>query len=600
MRAATSTARSRPLSLEKEEAMQLVRTPVTASLVALIVGASGAAEAQQPASDVPPPAKATTPHRSKHKPAMRKPTAQEEMAAQIQALRDQVDALQRRLDAQNAAQQQAQTTASQAAAQAAAATAQASAATVAAAAIPADVRAAVEAAKPKTDKIYYKGVTLTLGGFGAAEFIYRSKNEAADLASSFSAIPLANNTVGHTSEFVASARQSRFTGLAEGDPTPEVHLGFYGEFDFLGAAQTANSNETNSYTPRIRVLYNQIDWANEGLHFLAGQNWSLVTLQGHGITPRAEVIPPTIDAQYIPGFSFTRQPQIRITKDFDKTFWLGLSIENPATTFYAGANAFPTGVTVLDGAAATATSTAGTASLSGYNSANTLSLNHIPDVVLKAAYDQPIADRTIHLEVFGLYRSFYERLDYHNRDVNGGGIGAGLTMPIVARILDLQVSGMGGKGIGRYGAGQLTDVTFDAAGVIHPISEIQALAGLTLHPVSGLDIYLFAGEEKESAQPYYLTTSSGSVVGYGYGNPLYINSGCQSETATTTCTANNRVVEQATGGFWYRPWVGAAGKYQFGIQYSYTERKTFPGAEGIAPKANDSMVFTSFRYYPFF
>jgi hypothetical protein len=45
--------------------------------------------------------------------------------------------------------------------------------------------------------------------------------------------------------------------------------------------------------------------------------------------------------------------------------------------------------------------------------------------------------------------------------------------------------------------------------------------------------------------------------------------------------------------------VGKYGRYQMGLQYSYTERKAFAGAEGVAPTANDSMVFASFRYYPF-
>ena len=61
------------------------------------------------------------------------------------------------------------------------------------------------------------------------------------------------------------------------------------------------------------------------------------------------------------------------------------------------------------------------------------------------------------------------------------------------------------------------------------------------------------------------------------------------------------MVEQATGGFWFKPYVGSFGRYQIGLQYSYTERKAFAGngALGITPIANDSMVFASFRYYPF-
>ena len=577
---------------------------IGASLSALVnVGGAGVAAAQQSSStdSGSTPAKVSKAKR-KEAAAVTKPTAQQEMAAQLQALRDQVDALQRRLDQQTAAEAQTKATADQAATQAAAAKTQAATATAATQTIPAQVQTAVDAAKPKTDKIYYKGVTLTLGGFGALETIYRGKNETSDMASTFSGIPFPNTSVGHTGEFRFSARQSRITALAEGNPTTDVHLAFYGELDFLGAAQTANSNETNSYTPRIRVMYNQIDWADEGLHVLAGQNWSLITMQGKGMTPRAEDIVPTIDAQYIPGFSFTRQPQLRLTESFEP-FSAAISLENPQTTFYAGANALPATVHLTDSGGtsvtgATATGAVGTASLSGFNSSNTLSLNHIPDVIAKVSFDPTIADRNAHFEVFGLYRSFYERLNFENQNVNGGGVGAGLNVQVVPGVLDFQVSGMGGKGIGRYGAAQLTDVTLDAAGAMHPISEIQALAGLTFHAGKSLDIYGFVGEEKETAQAYYLT-AAGKLTGYGYGNPLYVNEGCTYEGAPGACVGNTRVVEQATGGFWYRPWNGASGRYQVGMQYSYTERKAFAGAAGVAPIANDSMVFASFRYYPF-
>ncbi len=560
---------------------------VGASLGALMnLGMVGASVAQQSSDTTPAP----KPHKAKaHKAKTVKPAApsqQELMAAQIQALRDQIDALQRRVDSQNTAEQATKAKADAAVASAASANASVSAVT---AAIPAEVKTAVEAAKPKTDKIYYKGVTLTLGGYGALETIFRSRNETSDMASTFSGVPFNNSSVGHTQELRFSARQSRITALAEGNPTDNIHLAFYGELDFLGAAQTANSNETNSYTPRIRVMYNQIDWQDMGLHFLAGQNWSLATLQGKGMTPRAEIIPAVIDAQYVPGFTFTRQPQIRLTEEFDPSFWAAISLENPQTTFYTGANALPASVKL------TYNAPAGT----GFDSANSLSFSHIPDVIAKVAYEPTFGDRTAHLEVFGIYRSFSERLTYVNQNANGGGVGAGLTFQVIPGILDFQASGMGGKGIGRYGAGQITDVTLDGAGAIKPISEIQGLVGLTLHASPEWDIYAYVGEEKASAQAYYLTSGTGAVTGYGYGNPLYVNSGCAYEGAPGACVGNTRVVEQGTLGFWYKPWVGKFGRYQVGLQYSYTEREAFAGVEGVAPKPNDSMAFVSFRYYPF-
>jgi hypothetical protein len=523
-------------------------------------------------------------------PAQASTASDQETQREIKELRAQLEALQKRLDAQTAAEQQTKSEADAASAQAASAKAQAAAANAQVAAIPAQVQTAVDAAKPKTDKIYYKGLTVTLGGFAAFESVYRSRNETADIGSSFAAIPYNNSSVGQTSELRFSARQSRFSILAQGDVDPQTHLGFWGEFDFLGAAQTANSNESNSYTPRVRNMYGTIDWDTYGLHLLAGQNWSLVTMNTQGITPRNEAPPPVIDAQYVPGFSWTRQPQIRLTEDFDKQLWLAVSLENPQTTFYTGANAFPKDVTLTYNSAAGAE----------FNSANTLSLNRIPDVVAKIAYEPTIADRTIHLEALGLYRSFYERLNYSNQNASGGGFGAGLNIPLVPDLLEFRISGLAGKGIGRYGSAQLTDVTFDAGGNIRPISEVQALAGLTLHATPALDVYLFAGQEKESAQPYDLTVG-GVTTGYGYGNPLYSNSGCVDETAKGACVGNTRLIEQGTIGFWYKPYVGSYGRIQYGLQYSHTERKAFAGSGvmDLAPVADDNMVFASFRYYPF-
>ena len=169
-----------------------------------------------------------------------------ENARKIQALREKIEALQRKVDAQAADEQQAKVDAAAASAQAAAASASAKAA---ADSMPAQARSAVDAAKPKNDKLYVKGVTLTFGGFSALETIYRSRNETADISSSFTGIPYDNNVVGHTSELRFTARQSRVAALAQGNVTPDTHLGFYGEFDFQAAAQSANSNQSNSVQP---------------------------------------------------------------------------------------------------------------------------------------------------------------------------------------------------------------------------------------------------------------------------------------------------------------------------------------------------------------
>ena len=506
-----------------------------------------------------------------------------EMAQKIQSLLDQVNALRERLDEQTRVSHQVKSEVDAAAAEAASAKAQA-------AVQPARVQSQANAAKGNTDKLHYKSVTVTLGGFLAAESVYRQHDQANDISTSFAAIPYANNSVGRTQELRFTARQTRLSALVQGSPGAQTHLGFYSEFDFQGGAQTANSNESNSYTPRLRHIYGSVDWDNLGLHLLAGQAWSLLTLSSQGITPRNEMPPPTIDGQYIPGFTWTRQPQIRLVQDLPHAVSIGVSLENPQTTFFTGVNPLPSTVHV------TFNSPAG----QGFDSANTLSLNHIPDVIGKIVYEPIVADRQVHLEAYYLYRSFYERLNFNNQNSSGGGAGGGLTVQVVPQLLVFQISALAGKGIGRYGSAQLTDVTFDPAGNIHPIHEIEALAGLTLHVTPKFDYYVFFGEEKESAEAFNLPGATG-LTPYGYGNPLYQNGGCFSETATvpaTACVGNTRLIKQGTTGVWFKPYVGAFGRFQYGLQYSYSQRKSFEGLGG-APTPNQSIVMASMRYYPF-
>ena len=453
--------------------------------------------------------------------------------------------------------------------------------------------------KKSQDKIAYKGVNITLGGFLAAESIYRSAQEGADIASNYSAIPYKNVQTSHMAEFRLSARQSRLSALVQGDVDPTTHLAGYVEMDFLGGAQTANQNESNSFNPRMRNVYMTADWDTSGLHLLAGQNWSLLTMNSKGITPRTELTPPQIDAQYIPGFTWARQAQIRLVKDWDKKYWLGISIENPQTTFYSSPNQAkaPVQQTAYN-------ITAG----SGYDSANTLSLNHIPDVIVKFAADPGYG----HYEVFGLARSFYNRYavngSYQNHDTWGGGWGAGMVLPLIEKTLDFQLSGMDGKGIGRYGSAQLADVTFSPNGNIAPIKENMILTGLTLHANPDLDFYLFGGREQSSKKDFQ--AYNGGVVQLGYGNPAYNNSQCDI-AGGANCVGNAREIWQGTAGFWWKFYQGKFGKMQFGAQYSYTQKEAFAGqgfingvsgplANGIAsPKATENMFFTSFRYYPF-
>ena len=522
----------------------------------------------------------------------------------VAALTAEVETLESRLDAESLAreQMQGQVQAAQTQAQAAQADAQTAHQQLAEQiqTIPGQVQADIAAEQPKDGKIHYKGVTLTLGGFAAAESVYRSKNEEADIGSSFAKIPFENNPVAHTDETRFTARQSRLSLLAEGDISPDAHAAFYSEFDFLAGPQTANSNESNSFSPRIRNVYGTLDLGT--VEFLAGQNWSLTTMNSKGITPRNEVPPPTIDAQYVVGFTWARQPQFRITDSFaDKQIWAAISVENPQTTLASAATG-TTGGTSIPGV----TVTTGEASTSQFDSANTLTLNHIPDVVGKLAFEPELfGSRPIHAEVYGIFRDYYDRANVTtaanllalpvgpaNKDTKGGGVGGGVTWTVVPKLLDLQVSGLIGDGVGRYGSGQLPDAVVGANGALKPIAEGMFLAGGTLHATPSLDIYGFYGEEKERSNVDLISGKS-----YGYGSPTATLAACAVEGGT--CAPDIHMETQITAGLWDKVYQGKFGQIRVGLQYSYTELTAFQGATGGAPKTNDNMFFTSFRYYPF-
>ncbi len=545
-----------------------------------------------------------------------KPAAPDAAAAatnqRLDALAAEVESLKARLDQETLAREQSDAQVKAAQDQAATASADAQSARTQLAeqvqTVPGEIKAAVDAAKPKTDKIHYKGVTLTLGGFLEAADIYRSRDETADISSSFAKLPFESDRASHTAENAFSPRQTRVSALVEGDISPDVRASFYGEFDFQGAAQTANSNQSNSYNPRIRHLFGALDWDDSGWHLMAGQNFSLATLNSHSLLPRTELTPPQIDGAYLVGFVWTRQPQIRLVKDFGKTLWLGVSLENPQTTFSLnGTNSgVATGVTLTDSQAPT----------NGYYSGANYSLNSVPDVVAKIAYDPSFGDRHLHVEAFGLMRDFTDRvtiaptagteaatLGYaagtHTNNSYGGGVGAGLDFNALPGLLDVQASMLAGQGIGRYASGQLTDVTAKPDGQLVGIPETAWLVGGILHPTPQLDLYLFGGREAQQAKVYRYGNLPASVA-FGYGTlPGTNNSGCLVEGGT--CSALTKSVSEITAGFWDRFYQGAYGRLQVGVQYSHAERDAFADstAAGVAPKASDDMVFTSFRYYPF-
>lgn len=436
--------------------------------------------------------------------------------------------------------------------------------------------------------IKYKGITITPGGFVAAETVARQRATSSDINTPFNGIPFPGNALSKVGENNFTARQSRVSLLAESKVGSAKLSGYY-EADWLGTGVTSNNRQSNSYVLRQRTIWAQAAF-DSGWSFTGGQMWSLATENKKGIQNRQEAIPLTIDSQYTVGFTWERQYGFRVTKDFGGKFALGLAVEGPQATIGGRGFSLVTTTTVGTATVATAGNTFLNAPGAGgglFNFADTTgySINKTPDIIIKAAADPGYG----HYELFGVISTFRNRiypcgvvgsnakdtappatptvlpclvdgstapssLGASNDTRTGGGLGASLRVPLFAKRLDFAFKGVAGDGIGRYGSAQLADVTFRPDGSAALIRTAHGLGELEFHPNPKLDVYAYFGAEyawraayqgydsiavtKTPAIPATATTPAIPAttttafklnqIG-GYGSPFANNSGCSTE-----------------------------------------------------------------------
>jgi hypothetical protein len=396
----------------------------------------------------------------------------------------------------------------------------------------------VAAETPAT--IHYKGISITPGGFLAAETVYRTRANSADINTPLNSIPFNAANLAHVSEFNLTGRQSRLSLLAEGRLSSATIGGYY-EADFLGSGTTSNNRQSNSYVLRQRQAYAEALFDN-GWWVTGGQMWSLATEDKIGETNRQEDLPLVIDPQYVVGFTWARQPGLRVAKKFGDKFTLGMSVEGPQTTF--GGRGFSS-VTTINSAAAPATivTSGATTAVMGnfflnapgsggglYNAFDSTgyTTNKAPDLIFKAAADPGFG----HYELFGIVSFFRDRVypcgavgsnakdtappavptnvtctvngvasttvssaGAYNDNTTGGGLGGSLLWSLFHKKADVGIKAVGGDGIARYGSAQLPDATVRPDGTLSLLRTAQGLTRLELHPSPKLDLYSYWGLE---------------------------------------------------------------------------------------------------------
>jgi FKBP-type peptidyl-prolyl cis-trans isomerase len=560
----------------------------------------------------------------------------------IKQLKQQISAQQAEIDQLKNVQPQAAVT--DAAAAAAAAAAQKQAAAAAAAAAEADAKAGaaqsdvaglktevtttsqeVQVEKKKIDylehpaSIAYKGIRFTPGGFFDLSAIYRQHATNSGPATQFNAIPLENNLlgVGGLSEFSMTARGTRLALRADADAGSTKLAGYF-EGDFY-ANPIATPNQTTSYGMRIRQGWGRAKFA-DGWSITGGQMWNGITMSRKAADADAPWIPNTIDTNYVVGFDWGRQAELRLAKTFGKSATFALSLVDPS---YLGGSITTTSIA---GLAVAGSGNLGNTFITCNNevpvtcttATDAYSTNLAPDVIVKLAFDSKLG----HFEIKGLQRFFRDRVvgsapvaatattpavagvPSTNNTALGGGIGGGAIIPIIAKKVDFVAQGMWGKGISRYEDAQQVDFVVrsaDPAGFtpgdknLQAVKSVSAIFGFETHPTKKTEFDVWGGDEYYYRTPYFLpsTTVAGRVTGEGYGNPYGAGG------------ANTRNLLEGTAVLWYDVYKGSFGTLRYGAQYEYIERLTWSGnGEGTNavakvatnPKGIDNVGMLSMRY----
>ena len=500
------------------------------------------------------------------------------------------------------------------------------------AAQPASLHAAASAAAPapafdpeSPAAIHYKGISITPVAFFAGEGVWRQHSVNSDINTPFNTIPMPGANEGHVSELNFSGRQSRLGVLVEANDGTYKFTG-YGEMDFLSAGATSNNNQRNSYTMRQRQIWGKVE-TKGGFAMSGGQMWSLVTRDGTSTNNRTEKLPNTIDAQYMVGFSWERQPSFRIQQRWGdpKTgaFTAALSVEQAQITGFTANSA-------TSGAVPTNFYFAGAGQGGGlYNAySGTYANNVAPDLIVKGAWDMPKA----HIELGGVARFLrdyyfpitnttgsytYSASSFANTKSAGGIFGSVSVSP--NKYADLTVEAMAGDGVGRYGSSQLADATLHPDGTLEPIRNYHGLFSIETHPTPKLDVFAYYGGEYAQRTVYTVTNTAAPGALMGYGAPNLNDSACYnlplnpgsstggSPSAPSNCNSPTRYIQEPMVGFIYRVANSPKfGRLQYWVTYSYFQRNLWSGNNvpstgsvtgPTGPRATEPMVDISMRYY---
>ena len=291
--------------------------------------------------------------------------------------------------------------------------------------------------------------------------------------------------------------------LADADSGSYTHLAGYGEIDFEGAAQTANSGATNSFNPRMRQARPRTLRTDLGLHFLAGQSWSLT----------APSKPASICAAWMRLASSTSSPFPASLPTGNLAFASGrISDRNSKSRCRPKTPRRPFSAATSPAVGTPAVGPQGVLNpesvrephRSGWKLlqlAEQCQPEPCPISPAKAAWDPRLGAYRLHVEALGALSRSLRSLRLRQSSASIPRASAATSRR--ARFRRRWICSLSAQGtLGRLTATPFPDATLEQDGAIQPLTIAAAAVGAVWHTLPALDLYAYAGLEKTKADFY--------------------------------------------------------------------------------------------------
>ncbi len=425
---------------------------------------------------------------------------------------------------------------------------------------------------------------LTPFAFMDATFFARSTNVGSGIGTNFMGIPFNSAVAGKLSETNFSAQNSRIGFQVDSTVLGAKVLGYL-EADFL-FNNNANSYQVTSNSAGLRLRNYFVDVQKNAFEVMAGQDWSLLTPNRRGLSPIPTDIFYTqdMDTNYQLGLVWTRQPQFRFIAHPSEDFAFGVSIENPQQ--YIGGGSGASTVAIPANLSATLASE--------YNSAQTATAvpNLFPDIIMKAAYDGHLGDKSEHVEVAGLLSGFKDYVPAaittaipgtHTAVGYAGEVNFNLELTKNFHLISNNFFSDGG---GRYIFGTAPDFVVRPDGSLSPVHASSTVDGFEAQLTANTLIGMYYGGVYVGKNIILDNTASDSTIA----KPIYAGYGYP---GSTSYRDGQEITFDWVQTLWKNRNYGALSLIN---QYSYLMKEPWVIPAAGPKQAHSNLIYVDLRY----